>query len=685
MHYSRTPLLFLLPIVFTGFTQLNAATLVAVNAASLSPGSVAPGAIVSIFGSNLAAGSVRATDAANPPQTLGNVTAVTAGGVPASLFFVSPFQINAVLGTSTPAGNQPLVVTSSTGTQTGTITIDPNAAPGLFSASGTGTGAGAIENALTYQNSAFSVVTSGNATQLSLFATGLNLFVAPTVTIGGTPVTVTFYGKAPCCAGLDQLNVQLPASLAGAGRVPVVLQSGAAVSNVVDIVILPPSGQGEFDNDQDNTNRAREISTLAWIPGTSTALVADENDDVVRVLDTTQKKVTQVITLPNGAQPEGIATNGILAVVAERGLGRVAVINLNSFMVTAQVTVGTGPQAVALYGNEAFVVNQDADTVSAINLSATPPLAVTNTIQVGRGPVAIDATTSSIYVANQDDGTISVINPTTFAVFQTISLGAVRPNSIALANTFGFAFVVNAVDGSIQILNLAGGTLTTGPSTLPKVTTVVVNDSANIAYFADQTGASVSVLPFTNTGVGTLTTIKAGMGVRSLALDTKDKLLLATNEGTGKVTLIDLTTGRVTGSIDAVRSSSNDQDDNNDHDNAVNLPTMTSLSPATGTHGGSSFVLTIVGINLNGATDVIFMQPSDRGDANNGYPGNSAYAQRDKAFTVTNVTVNAAGTQLTAMVSIDNSASPGSRTVMVLTPNGESSSKASSSNTFTVH
>jgi hypothetical protein len=170
-----------------------------------------------------------------------------------------------------------------------------------------------------------------------------------------------------------------------------------------------------------------------------------------------------------------------------------------------------------------------------------------------------------------------------------------------------------------------------------------------------------------------------------LALDTKDKLLLATNEGTGKVTLIDLTTGRVAGSIDAVRSSSNDQDDNNDHDNAANLPTMTSLSPATGTHGGTSFVLTIAGTNLNGATDVIFMQPSDRGDANDGYPGNSAYAQRDKAFTVTNVTINAAGTQLTAMVSIDYSASPGSRTVMVLTPNGESASKASSSNTFTVH
>ena len=123
MHYSRTPLFFLLPVVFTGFAQLNAATLVAVNAASLTPGSVAPGAIVSIFGSNLAAGSVRATDAANPPQTLGSVTAVTAGGVPASLFFVSPFQVNAVLGASTPAGNQPLVVTSSSGSQTGTVSL----------------------------------------------------------------------------------------------------------------------------------------------------------------------------------------------------------------------------------------------------------------------------------------------------------------------------------------------------------------------------------------------------------------------------------------------------------------------------------------------------------------------------------------------------------------------------------
>jgi uncharacterized protein (TIGR03437 family) len=675
--------LFLLT-VFAAFSHLTAANVVAVNAASLTPGSVAPGSIVSIFGVNLTSGEARATDASTPPQTLGGAT-VTVGGVPASLFFVSSFQINAVLSPLTPSGTQTLTVTSSTGTQNGAIIIDPNAAPGLFSTSGTGTGDGAIENAITFQHTAFSIVTLGNATQLSLYATGLNLSVAPTVTIGGTPVSVTFYGKAPCCVGLDQINVQLPASLAGAGRVPVTLQSGAQVSNVVDIVILPPSGQSEFPDDQDNQTRAREISMLAWIPGTSTALIADENDDVVRVLDITQKSVTRVISLPEGAQPEGIATNGVVALVAERNMGKVAVIDLSTFTVKAEVTVGSSPQAVALAGTNGFVVNEDSDTVSVINLNANPPV-VTATIPVGRGPDALDASTGPIYVANEDDGTISVISPATFTVSQTMNLGSIRPAGIAVAGTFGYAFVINAADGSLKILNLTSGNVTAGPNGLSGVTAVVVNASANTAYFANQAGGSVSVVPFTSSGPGTVTTIKAGLGVRSLAVDTKDQLLLATNEGTGVVTLIDLATGKVVGSINAVRSQNDDQDNSDDHNKAGNMPTITSMTPTSATAGGTKFTLTITGTNLNGAKDVVFVAPSGKGgQGDQGDQGNSAVAHRDKAFTVSNIMVNSGGTQLTASVVIAAGADTGPRTVIVLTPNGESSTTAAAGNTFTVH
>jgi hypothetical protein len=84
-------------------------------------------------------------------------------------------------------------------------------------------------------------------------------------------------------------------------------------------VLLPPAGQGEFPNDQANTTRSREIASVAWVPGTSLVLVADQNDDVVRVVEVKAKQVTQVIALSQGANPVGIAVtaNGATAVVAE--------------------------------------------------------------------------------------------------------------------------------------------------------------------------------------------------------------------------------------------------------------------------------------------------------------------------------------------------------------------------------
>jgi uncharacterized protein (TIGR03437 family) len=100
----------------------------------------------------------------------------------------------------------------------GTLTVSTSAPVGLFSLFGTGTQDGAILNAITFLLGDFSTRTANSPTFLALFATGLNVWATPTVTpvvtIGGVPVQVTFFGAAPCCDGLDQVNVMLPDSLA---------------------------------------------------------------------------------------------------------------------------------------------------------------------------------------------------------------------------------------------------------------------------------------------------------------------------------------------------------------------------------------------------------------------------------------------------------------------------------------
>ena len=64
------------------------------NSASYTTQGVAPGSIVSIFGTNLAASTATA-NAVPLPTTLSDVTSVTFNGIPAGLYFVSQNQINA--------------------------------------------------------------------------------------------------------------------------------------------------------------------------------------------------------------------------------------------------------------------------------------------------------------------------------------------------------------------------------------------------------------------------------------------------------------------------------------------------------------------------------------------------------------------------------------------------------------
>jgi uncharacterized protein (TIGR03437 family) len=655
-----------------------------VNAASLSSASVQPGSIITIFGTKLTTGVAFATDVQKPPVNLGGVT-VSIGGTAAALFYVSPTQINAVVDTKTPPGSDSVAVTSQSGTQTGTLTVSTSAPAGLFSLFGTGTRDGAILNAVTFLLGDFSTHTANSPTYLALFATGLNLSVTPVVTIGGVPVQVTFFGAAPCCDGLDQVNVMLPDSLAGAGRVPVVLTQSGVASNTVQVVLLPPAGKGPFADDQDNTTRNREIASVAWVPGTSLVLVADQNDDVVRVVDVKAKQVTHVIALPDGANPVGMAvtTNGATAVVTESGTGKIAILDLNTFMVTAELATGPGPVRVAISGTQAIVVNGDNDTVSIINLNGNT---LQKTLTVGHAPtgVAVDTAANRAYVVNEGDGTVTIVDLGSLSIASTVPLGAsLRPQSIAL-NGAGFALLTvpsAGPMGEVVVLNLGTGTQTTinaNPDRSGGSTDLLFFNGK--FYFANQTGGSISVMPFSNGTAGAITTVKVDLGARALAIDSKDNLLVVSNEGSGTLVLVDLATNAVVGRIDAVRTSDGDQDDHGDRDGASNLPAVQSIAPAS-SKANATITLTITGSNLGGATGLVFDLPRGNGDqGDNGDDKN----KMDDAFTVSNIAVNSAGTQLTATVKIAAGAKTGPHIVRVLTQNGESSGKVAAGNTFTV-
>ncbi len=202
---------------------------------------LAPGAVGSVFGfSATQFGQSADFGGALPvPTTVGGVQ-VLMNGQPSPIFHVAPNQINFVVPSNAPAsGNAQLqVVVQATGQVLGSGSVQMNTvAPAMFTSSQSGTGQIAALNQDNTVNSGSNPAARGSYIQL--FGTGQGLvpgappdgqlpqgLVAtpstPQVFIGGFQVpnsAIQFSGLAPCCAGLWQINVQIPQTTAPGSQV----------------------------------------------------------------------------------------------------------------------------------------------------------------------------------------------------------------------------------------------------------------------------------------------------------------------------------------------------------------------------------------------------------------------------------------------------------------------------------
>ena len=86
--------------------------------------------------------------------------------------------------------------------------------------------------------------------------------------------------RRPGYAGLQQINVTLPAAAAGAGRAPVTVTSNGQTSNVTFMHVLPTTsmmqgmpGWGQGMMVGENMRRGREVSYLGLNPTNNSVLV----------------------------------------------------------------------------------------------------------------------------------------------------------------------------------------------------------------------------------------------------------------------------------------------------------------------------------------------------------------------------------------------------------------------------
>jgi uncharacterized protein (TIGR03437 family) len=211
---------------------------------------VAPGGLISIYGTNLVKVATDLSGWAGRvlPSTL-NGSSVTIGGKNAAILYVGPGQINAQVPVDVPAGQQAVVVKSVVGPSASFNVTVAATAPAIFFSP---TGAAVLKNA------DFSVVGAANPAKagdvILVYCTGLgatsaslptgtvvpstttaNATVPVTVTISGKPATVTYAIASPGFAGLYQVALTVPAGVTG--NSPIVLTQGTVNSNAAPLPV----------------------------------------------------------------------------------------------------------------------------------------------------------------------------------------------------------------------------------------------------------------------------------------------------------------------------------------------------------------------------------------------------------------------------------------------------------------
>jgi uncharacterized protein (TIGR03437 family) len=217
------------------------------DGAAFSPESIAPGSLISVFGSHLAPLTAAATSVPLP-ISIADVS-VTINGVSAPILFISPGQINVQIPNEVSAGPASVVVRVH-GAPSAPASISLKvAAPALFLDVD---GQAAAINSDSAPNTPDSPATPGSF--VSLFFTGqgpvsdaiedgdapqpgsvVSATAPVSATIGGVKTEVQFAGLAPNFPGVAQINLKVPQLAKGV--YPVIVTIGGVASNAAQLAV----------------------------------------------------------------------------------------------------------------------------------------------------------------------------------------------------------------------------------------------------------------------------------------------------------------------------------------------------------------------------------------------------------------------------------------------------------------
>lgn len=228
------------------------------TAAGASGQGVAPGSLVSIFGTNLA--STMTASGTVPLSTTLSGVSVTFNNSLAPIQFVSGGQINIQMPWGVGIAPAQVVVMRDDGMASAPVTVQVAAtAPALYNIGGQAIAINSDGSLAAPAGGLPGIVTHpakiGDPNGLVILATGLgavdapitdganssdgvrNTLTKPNVMIGGVAAQLVFSGLSPQFVGVNQINVVLPAGTPTGNAVPLQLQMGTVMSNIVSVAV----------------------------------------------------------------------------------------------------------------------------------------------------------------------------------------------------------------------------------------------------------------------------------------------------------------------------------------------------------------------------------------------------------------------------------------------------------------
>ena len=422
------------------------------NAASFTgTTSVAPGEIITIFGTGIGPTSLTTLqlDSTGRVSTSLASTRVLFDGIPSPLIYASASQVSAIVPYALAGRTTTKVLVEYLGRASDPLALAvEDSVPGIFSVDSSGKGQGAILNEDFGVNSPTNPAIGGSI--VSTYATGegqtdpdgidgnVTGTVLPkprlpiSVKIGGISANVLYAGAAPgAVAGVFQVNVKIPDSIQAGTAVPVLLTVGSFTSQpgITLTVSPPPVGLAGLT-----------LSTNVAIGGTS---------------------VSGSVTL-TGPAPSG----DVVVTLSSRGTGAV---------VPATVTVPAGQISRTFPVTTSAVTSSQTVVFTATYAGVTKTATLTINVQAV-ALVSLSLSSSSVTAGTSLTGTVRLSGPAqtggAVVALRTSGVAASVPSSVTVATGLSsatFTIRTSSVSASQAI------TITASLGSASQTSTLAVN------------------------------------------------------------------------------------------------------------------------------------------------------------------------------------------------------------------